>query len=293
MRSNDEMMKMLMDTAKEDSRILAVYMNGSRTNPSAIKDIFQDYDIVYTVTDTAPFIEDKTWIDRFGERLYMQMPEAMDMMMKKACDVENSYGWLMQFKDGNRLDLHVKSIKASIEEVTADSLTKILLDKQHVLPNIPEASESHYYMKKPTKEVYDCTCNEFWWITNNIAKGLWRSDVTYVMDMLNFHLRPCALNMLGWYSGINHGFNHSMGKSGKYLSHYLPTDLWKQYLHTYSSIEIDAMWDSVYTLCDLFDNIARSVGLYLKCPYDDEMANNAMLFLRNAQLLPKDSKTIF
>ena len=27
-------------------------------------------------------------------------------------DVENCYGWLMQFTDGNRLDLHVSTMKA-------------------------------------------------------------------------------------------------------------------------------------------------------------------------------------
>lgn len=50
MRTEEQMMKLILDTAKEDERILAVYMNGSRTNPNAPKDIFQDYDIIYVVT---------------------------------------------------------------------------------------------------------------------------------------------------------------------------------------------------------------------------------------------------
>ena len=43
-------------------------MNGSRTNENVPKDIFQDYDVVYVVTDTLPFVEDKKWIDSFGQR---------------------------------------------------------------------------------------------------------------------------------------------------------------------------------------------------------------------------------
>ena len=49
MRTEEQMMKLILDTAKEDERILAVYMNGSRTNPNAPKDIFQDYDIILSL----------------------------------------------------------------------------------------------------------------------------------------------------------------------------------------------------------------------------------------------------
>jgi len=40
MRTEKEMMELIMRTAKEDARIRAVYMNGSRINPNAPKDIF-------------------------------------------------------------------------------------------------------------------------------------------------------------------------------------------------------------------------------------------------------------
>ena len=81
-----------------DARILAVYMNGSRTNDNAVRDIFQDYDIVYVVEQTRPFIEDAGWIERFGEILYMQCPEALDLECGIPCNPEENYGWLMQFR---------------------------------------------------------------------------------------------------------------------------------------------------------------------------------------------------
>ena len=65
MRTEQEMYDLIIRTAKEDERICAVYMNGSRTNPNAPRDIFMDYDIVYVVHETESFIEDKKWIDRF------------------------------------------------------------------------------------------------------------------------------------------------------------------------------------------------------------------------------------
>ena len=47
MRSEHEILELILNTAKSDDRIRAVIMNGSRTNPNAPRDIFQDFDILY------------------------------------------------------------------------------------------------------------------------------------------------------------------------------------------------------------------------------------------------------
>ncbi|MCI8461728.1 MAG: aminoglycoside 6-adenylyltransferase, partial [Lachnospiraceae bacterium] len=47
MRGEREMYQMILDIAKETEQVLAVYMNGSRTNENVPGDIFQDYDIVF------------------------------------------------------------------------------------------------------------------------------------------------------------------------------------------------------------------------------------------------------
>ena len=65
MRSEQEMLDMIKGTAEKDENIRAAYLEGSRTNPKVPRDIFQDYDVVYIVSDTAPFREDREWIYRF------------------------------------------------------------------------------------------------------------------------------------------------------------------------------------------------------------------------------------
>lgn len=49
---------LILNVAKNDERIRAVYMNGSRTNQNVKKDIFQDFDIVYVVRQTKPFYQE-------------------------------------------------------------------------------------------------------------------------------------------------------------------------------------------------------------------------------------------
>lgn len=79
MRSEKEMLEMILGFAKNDERIRAVTLEGSRTNPNVPKDLFQDFDISYLVTDIDSFIEDSEWIHVFGDRIILQTPEAMSM----------------------------------------------------------------------------------------------------------------------------------------------------------------------------------------------------------------------
>ena len=129
------MLELILGVARADERIRAVCQNGSRTNPHARKDLFCDYDIVYIVRETRPFYTDPHWIDRFGQRLYLQRPEEIDRGLGLDVDFDRSYGWLIQLADGNRLDLHVQTADAA--DPQQDGLCLILLDKDGLFPSAP------------------------------------------------------------------------------------------------------------------------------------------------------------
>ena len=129
MRSENEMLRLIVDTPRCDDRIRAVILNGSRANPNARRDIFQDFDLVYLVTGDAPFREDHTWIKRFGETMIVQMPEAME---DPPPDNAGSFAYLMQFADGNRIDLGLFPV-ARLSELERDSLSFLLLDKDGII----------------------------------------------------------------------------------------------------------------------------------------------------------------
>ena len=293
MRTEQEMFDLILNIAAEDERIRAVYMNGSRTNPNVPKDIFQDYDIVYVVTETESFREDEAWIDRFGERLYMQSPEKNDTMMGIDVDIENSYGWLMQFADGNRIDLHVQTVAFAKKHILDDKLCMILMDKDHILPEIPQSTDEDYFVKRPTKEEVFCTCNEFWWCLNNVAKGLWREEIPYVQDMINFYIRPELVKVLAWKVGIETDFSCSIGKSGKYMDRWLTKEVWEAFLKTYASGEIEEIWKAVAVMCDLFDTVSREVCEALDFVYNTKEAEASRGFLDHVHALPKDATEIY
>lgn len=289
MRSETEIMELLLYTAREDERIRAVILNGSRTDPNAPEDIFRDYDVVYVVNDTAPFISDKGWIDRFGDILFMQYPDENPFYPS---DTENSYGMLMQFTDGVRIDLTVQTVSFARENILKDSLCRILLDKDGCLPEVPSSSDMSHRVKKPTEKEFMSTCNEFWWCLGNVAKGLWRDGPTYALDMLNFVVRKQLERMLSWKVGMITGYSVSVGKSAKYMHRWLPRDEWEKYLSTYCAADIGEIWQAVETMCGLFMSVSHEVAADHGFNVNETEAENCMKYLAAVRQLPKDAKEI-
>lgn len=289
MRTEKEMLDLIVNTAREDERIRAVYMGGSRTNPNAVRDIFQDYDIVYVVEETASFRKDRNWIDRFGPRLYMQYPE--DTVFFRS-EPEKCYGWLIQFADGNRLDLHVDTKDFALQEITQDRLCRILLDKDGILPHMPEATDADHWVKKPSEQEFLDHCNEFWWCLNNVAKGLWRKEVPYVQQMLSF-VREELTEVLSYKIGLETDFSVSIGKAGKYMYRYLKEEDWQDFLGTFAGADIGGLWDAVIVMCRLMDRTAAFVAEKLEYRYNKEEAMNSFAFLLHVKDLGQDAQEIY
>ena len=290
MRTEQEMYETILDIARKDDRVKAVYMNGSRTNPNASRDIFQDYDIVYVVDETASFIEDKKWIQKFGDIMYMQYP---DESPDYPNDKNNHYGWLMQFYDGNRVDLTVQTLSYAREHIADDKLCRVLLDKDNVLPAIEESTDRERYVKRPTQEQFLSCCNEFWWCSNNIAKGLWREEITYVQDMTNFVVRKQLEKMLSWKIGVKEDFGVSIGKSAKYMNRYLEKETYQRYLMTYFAADVEEAWKAVSVMCKLFDQTAKEVAAALNYRYDEHEAEMAEKYLMDVRSLPQNAGNLY
>lgn len=290
MRGEKEIFDLILGIGEKDERIRGAYMNGSRTNPNVPRDIFQDYDVVYVVQETGSFIEDRNWIRQFGKVLYMQMP---DEFPDEGTDISQSYGWLVQFADGVRIDLHVETVEKNLADGFADSLTVILLDKDNRFPKLPESNDSGYHVRKPDKTRYVCTCNEFWWCLNNVAKGMWRGEMPYVQDMVNFHVRKQLEKMLAWKVGILTGFSVSVGKSGKYMYRWLEKKEWDIYLSTWFSADPEEAWEAVLRMCGLFRQTAEYVGRELGYEYNEAEGANSLGFLEHVRGLPRDAAEIY
>ncbi|MEH7382130.1 aminoglycoside 6-adenylyltransferase [Bacillus sp. JJ1533] len=293
MRSDQEMMDLILNIASIDERIRAVYMNGSRTNPNVPKDIFQDYDIVYVVTETESFIMDEYWIHIFGELLMLQEPDKNNQSWGDQAGFQQSYGYLMLFKDGNRIDLHIETKEKMLEEYGNDKLTVPLLDKDNILPSIPDPTDIDYHVKQPTAAIYFSCCNDFLWCLQNVAKGIWRDELPYAKQMFESIIRPHLDEMVSWWIGCKTDFRISVGKMGKYFKEYLPNSYWQQYEKTYSDASYERLWNSIFVTCELFRMLAKEVGKKFSFIYPIEDDRNMMEYLKHVRNLPSEAKEIY
>jgi aminoglycoside 6-adenylyltransferase len=288
-RSEQEMLELIVNTAQNDDRIRAVIMNGSRANPNARRDIFQDFDIVYLVTDVASFRDDPSWINRFGEIMILQMPEAMQ---DPPPNNDGGFAYLMQFTDGNRIDLGLFPL-AKLHELKGDSLSRLLLDKDGIFEPFAPPSESDYLPRPPTAKAFEDCCNEFWWVCPYVAKGLWREEIVYAKCMLDQVVREQLEKMLAWYVGVQTGFLGNPGKFGKYLDRYLEPELWDMLQKTYADAGYDNTWDALFAMCALFRLIATRVAEHFGFDYLQGDDDRVSAHLEHVRLLPKDATEMY
>lgn len=264
MRTETEMFNLILSFAKSDERIRAVILNGSRTNKNAPIDHFMDYDIVYIVRDIMSFKANPSWIDIFGSRIILEMPENMRDPMG-----DGRLTYLMLFEDKNRIDLQVYPVESWHNLIESNRLTITLLDKDNFLPDFPPPSDVDFLIKKPSENDVLSTCTDFWWCLQNAAKGIYRDELSYVKTSIDLHCREQLHNMLDYYVGIITDFSVSIGKFGKYYKKYLPTAIYTEYQSTYADANYVNIWCSIFTMCKLFTQISIFVCNSLGYEYID------------------------
>ncbi|MCR8630529.1 aminoglycoside 6-adenylyltransferase [Paenibacillus radicis (ex Xue et al. 2023)] len=265
MRSEKEMMNMLVDFAMSDNRIRLATLEGSRTNKNIIPDTYQDFDISYFVTDMDSFKENDQWLHIFGSRSMMQKPEDMELFPS---ELGNWYSYIILFEDGNKLDLTLIPINEVEDYFTdCDGLVEVLLDKDDLMKNEVIADDRQYWIKKPTAREFDDCCNEFWMVSTYVVKGLARKEILFAIEHLNEIARPNLLRMMAWQIGSEQGYTFSVGKNYKFIDRYLPNKDWEDLLLTYSENGYPNMWQSLFTCYKLFRKYSKAVAENLGFQY--------------------------
>ena len=278
MRSSEEIKRLIIDVAKSDDRVRAILLNGSRANDKISPDKYQDFDIVYIVNDIESFISNKTWTSVFGEKLIWQLPDEM-LVGKKGPEKGEKFALLMLFTDGNRIDLTLLPKNEIRPNYKADSLTIVWLDKDNMFSDTGLPDDSDYLVKQPTEKEFLDTCNEFWWVCTYVAKGLARNEIIYSRDVLETVVRPMFMSVISWHIGMATNFSVSVGKSGKFINRFLPPNLYKRILQTYSDHTLKNNWKSLFLMTEIFGQLARAVSGQLKFTYMITEEENVVTYL--------------
>ena len=252
------MLSLLIKIAK-NLKVKAVALSGSRTDTKAPKDEFQDYDVVYVVDDFDNLTSDLSWLDYFGKRIIEQ---------EVVLDHRRLY--LMLFEDGNRIDLTL-CLKDHIQEwVDSEAGFTVLEDPEHLFE--PYSQNLERYWTSPASAIdFEKACNEFWWVSAYVVKGICRKQVIYATDHLYGICQQEFLKILAWQVASARG-RVDIGKNYKYLFNYLPAEKEKELSNLLDFSSIEKITQSLLTTMELFHQESQFLANKMGFDYDMEVA---------------------
>ena len=259
MRTDQEILGLILETAKK-LQVDAVALSGSRTDTKAPKDEFQDYDVVYVVDDLDNLTSDLAWLDQFGTRIIEQHNI-----------LGNRRLYLMLFEDGNRIDLTLCPKDHIQEWVESEADFTVLNDPQGLF--IPYAPTPKRYWTAPASATdFDKSCNEFWWVSAYVVKGICRNQLIYATDHLYGICQQELLKILAWQVASDRG-PVDIGKNYKYLFNYLPIDKEKEFSNLLDFSSLDKITQTLFATMQLFHQEAQYLAQKMGFKYEKEVAD--------------------
>ncbi|MEL0345340.1 aminoglycoside 6-adenylyltransferase [Streptococcus pneumoniae] len=264
MRTETEMLDVILKTA-ETLQVTAVAMSGSRTNSQAPQDKFQDYDVVYVVENLDELITDLSWLDQFGKRIIEQ---EVDLGQRRL--------FLMLFEDGNRIDLTLCP-KENIKEWVDSESKFIVLEDEKGLFESYSPSPKRFWIHPATETDFKNSCNEFWWVSAYVVKGICRNQFIYATDHLYGICQQELLKILAWQVASDRGAV-DIGKNYKYIFHYLPAEKENEFSNLLDFSSLDKITQSLLATMQLFHREAQRLAQKMGFNYDREVAEKMIQY---------------
>ena len=266
MRTETEMLDVILKTAKT-LQVKAVAMSGSRSCPKAPKDEFQDYDVVYIVDDFDNLTSDLSWLNQFGKRI-----------IEQEVSLGNRRLYLMLFEDGNRIDLTLCPKEHIQEWVDSETGFIVLVDEKGLFESYSPSPE-RYWITPATETDFKNSCNEFWWVSSYVVKGICRYQVIYATDNLYGICQQELLKVLAWQVASDKG-TVDIGKNYKYLFNYLPAEKEKEFLSLLDFSNIEKLTQSLFATMELFHQEAQSLAQKMGFDYEEEVAEKMIQYAK-------------
>ena len=172
----------------------------------------------------------------------MQRPKEMTLFPTEPKTRET---FLMLFEDSQRIDLTLCPLAEKDNWHEGDSLAIILLDKDENLPPLPVASDKNYTVTVPDQQQFNDCCNEFWWVSTYVVKGLCRNELFYAVTHLYEYCQQELLRLLSWQAAWQEPEPISVGKQFKYLKNYVTPDTMDQLASLLDFSSKEACWNSL------------------------------------------------
>ena len=221
--------------------------------------IRDSYDVVYVVDDLDNLTRDLSWLDRFGKRI-----------IEQEVTLGHRRLYLMLFEDGNRIDLTLCPKEDINEWVDSEVCFTVLVDDKGLFESY-SPSPQRFWIHPASETDFKKACNEFWWVSAYVVKGICRHQVIYATDHLYGICQQELLKLLAWQVAADKG-TVDVGKNYKCLFNYMSAEKEKEFSNLLDFSSVEKLTHSLFATMDLFHREAQILAQKMGFDYYKKVA---------------------
>ena len=206
----------------------------------------------------------------------------MDQFGKRIIEQEVTLGhrrlYLILFEDGNRIDLTLCPKDHINEWVDSEAGFTVLVDEKDLFESY-SPSPQRFWISPASETDFEKACNEFWWVSAYVVKGICRKQVIYATDHLYGICQQELLKVLAWQVARDREVV-DIGKNYKYLFNYLPAEKEKEFSNLLDFSSLEKITQSLFATMQLFHQEAQYLAQKMGFKYKKEVAEKMIEYAK-------------
>ena len=267
----------IMKIVYDNKNIICLLETDDRMNSSITDDGLLDFKFIIGVkdlTDELKLLESVEEIIKDSYILHKQ--ENLSVMNNYFV---NLIRYITILKDITKVDFTFMRHEDIQSYIDLDSLCKIHIDKEDKLIGNAKITDVKYRQLQPTNREYIKCCNEFFIKSLAVAKGIYRGEIVYSMNVYR-ELHDRLQTMTNYYIGCEYGFSVNIGKKNKNIITYLEVNHYDKFLESFPVPDKDKLLNILYNTFMLFRKEGLLVAEKLNFEYPKEADREIIKYIR-------------
>ena len=269
-----EVLQKIINWAQAEDPIRALILQGSRAKERSADEL-SDYDISVYCKTSKPYTEAEEWLSQIGQ-VWVCVKEMISF------NQETFPTRLVIFAGGIKVDFSFLSLNCLDQMIKGSLLDEynqgyqILLDKDHIAGRFrgPIQKET----KKPSKEVFLRTIQEFWFEAYHVAVYLKRKDLWSVKFRSNA-MNTFLLALIEWEAESRNGWNKAISPMGKQMALWTLPSIWQQLQNIFAHFDPKDSWKALFHSLTLFRQLSVDLSRQLGFDYPEALDKNMSGFI--------------
>jgi aminoglycoside 6-adenylyltransferase len=149
---------------------------------------------------------------------------------------------------------------------------KVLLDKAHVLSDIPASPKVAPNNQQPSSQLFANVVNDFWFHVAWTAKKLRRGELWIAKKCCDTHLKSLLLRMIEWEAQSVNDWKTDTWFDGRFLEQWAIPYTVEELHQAFAYYDPEDVWRALNATSRAFQRIAKNVSIQLGYIYPSEDA---------------------